>query len=207
MAELTYGEVDWNDPVESSGGRTEFLKLQKGQTIVRIMGQPVKYHLNWVDTADKKRKKINTPIEDSALVERLEEAGFKREQKWILKVLDRSDDTFKLLEVGPQIFNGIRDLVKNPKWGKVTAYDITITRGAPGTQPLYKIVPDPKTPLPRELQEAWQKFNSSINIERLIAPSDPQYVYDIMGWTANPAVSRPDNKAPVSDDSEYEFED
>lgn len=209
--DLTYGEVDWNDPVER-GGRTEFLKLEKGNTTVRVMGQPVKYHLNWIETPDKKRKKINTPIEDSALVDRLEEAGFKREQKWILKILDRSDDTFKLLEVGTQIFSGIRDLVKNPKWGKVTNYDISIARGAPGTQPLYKVVPEPKEPLPKELQASWEKFNNSLNIERLIAPSDPEYVYGIMGWspsgsTTKAGASNTSRASAEASSEEFEFED
>ena len=43
-----------------------------------------------------------------------------------LGVLDRADEQFKILQVGSQIFNGIRALVENPAWGKCSKYDITV---------------------------------------------------------------------------------
>lgn len=207
MAELTFGEVDWNDPEVDSGPRgprTEFMRLEQGDSVVRVMGQPIKFYVNWVDTAEGKRRKVNTPIEDPALVDRLEEAGFKRTTRWLLKVLDRSDDVFKLLEVGPQVFKGIRDLVQNPKWGKVTAYDITINRGPKGQQPLYRVYPDPKEALPETLKASWSEFNENLNVERLITPSDPQHVYDLMGWDA-PGASTETETQSGGDDFEFEF--
>lgn len=213
MADLTFGEVDWNDPeVDSgnSGPRTEFMRLDQGNSVVRVMGQPIKFYVNWVDTAEGKRRKVNTPIEDSALVDRLEEAGFKRSTRWLLKVLDRSDDTFKLLEVGPQIFKGIRDLVQNPKWGKVTSYDVTIKRGPKGQQPLYNVSPDPKEALATELQGTWKNFNENLNVERLITPSDPAHVYELMGWasggSSESAEESTSTEAGGTDGVEFSFD-
>jgi hypothetical protein len=179
MDSLTYG-----------GSKAEFMKLVQGPNVIRVMAQPVKHYVTWVDTPSGKRAKFNTPIEDPTLVDRIEEAGFKSSLEYMLKVLDRSSETFMLLEFGPQIFKGIRELVQNPKWGPVTAYDVTITKGPKGTQPLYSVTPNPKEPLTRELQSAWSEFNENLNIERLITPSDPKSVCEIMGWDPSSGGSR-----------------
>lgn len=203
MTELTFGEVDWNDAdAGGSGSKTDFMKLAQGDNVVRVMGSPIKFYVNWIDDVNGKRRKVNTPIEDPALVERLEEADFKRSTRWFLKVLDRSDSTFKLLEVGPQIFRGIRDLVQNKKWGPVTGYDVTINRGPKGQNPLYKVYPDPKEPLEQKFQEAWKEFNSNLNIERLITPSDPKTVYELLGWSPSGGDSGSDGEG----DGGYEFD-
>lgn len=181
MAELVFGDVDWNS-ADVGGGKADFMKLTQGGNTVRIMASPVQFYVNWLDTSDGRRK-VNTPIEDPDLVQRLDDADFRRQTRWILKVLDRSDDKFRLLEVGPQIFKAVRGLVRNKKWGKVTNYDININKGPKGTQPLYSVVPDPKEALPESLKESWVEFRDNINIERLISPSDPAYVYDLLGWT------------------------
>jgi hypothetical protein len=212
MADLKYGEVDWNDlGANDFGGtkKTEFMTLTQGDNLVRIMGQPSVFHVNWVDLQNGKRGKVNTPVEDKELVARLEDAGWKTSKRWMLKVLDRSDETFKLLEVSVQIIKGIGDLVNNPKWGKVTNYDINIRKGPKGEQPLYKVYPDPKEALPQELQAAWKKFNQDLNIDRLITPSDPKAVYELLGWTPKTAtaaaITDADDSEDGDDDVDFSF--
>lgn len=205
MAELKFGEVDWNEAdVGSSGGKLNFARLEQGANTYRIMSSPIQFKVNWVDAPDGKRRKINTPIASPKLVQRLEDAGFKTQTRWFLKVLDRDDEQFKLLEVGPQILKAVRELVRNPKWGKVTKYDVTINKGPKGSQPLYTVFPNPHEPLNESLQSAWSDFNENLNIERLITPSEPDYVYELMGWnTPSSAVSN--NSSDDDDDFEYDF--
>ena len=88
------------------------------------MSNPTKTFVHWVTTAEGNQRKINSPAGSPELVKQLEEAGYKLQTNFIIKVLDRVDDKFKLLEVGPQIFKGIQMLNLNHKWGKVTGYDI-----------------------------------------------------------------------------------
>ena len=183
MSEMVFGEIDWNDGDDSgSGGKTEFMRLEQGENIVRIMANPVQFYIHWLETPDGKMRKVNSPISSPDLVRRLEEAGFKRRPKWMVKVLDRSDDTFKLLEVGTQIYSGVKALFNNKKWGKVTAYDLTIERGPKGAQPLYRVTPDPKEPLDAKFQEAFVRFNDNLNLDGLVQPTDPEKIYELLGW-------------------------
>jgi hypothetical protein len=183
MSEIVFGEIDWNDGDDSAAGsKTEFMRLEPGENTVRIMANPVQFYIHWIETPDGKLKKVNSPVSSPELVRRLEEAGFKRRPKWMVKVLDRRDDTFKLLELGTQIYSGIKALFNHKKWGKVTAYDLTIERGPKGAQPLYRVTPDPKEALDAKFQEAFVKFNDNLNIDGLVQPADPSKIYELLGW-------------------------
>ena len=131
----------------------------------------------------------------------MEDAGFKRKARWFLKVLDRNDGGFKLLEIGPQIYNGIRQLVQDPDWGRVTSYDLIINRAKPGTQPLYSVSPRPKNELEGEYQEAFIEFNDGLTLDRLIKPADPQYVMEVMGWSSNKTAS-----SATSEEEDFPFD-
>ena len=135
MSNMVFGEVDWNS-ADSGTTKSNFMRLEEGENTVRVMGNPVQFYIHWVVAPDGSRRKINSPVDSPELVRRLEDAGFKRQARWLVKVLDRSDDEFRVLEVGPQIYNGIKSLYNNSRWGKVTQYDLTINKGPKGTQPL-----------------------------------------------------------------------
>lgn len=179
-SELVFGDIDWNS-ADASGGTLEFMRLQEGANVVRILGNPQQFYVNWLTLPGGKKKKVNTP-DSPELAQRLEDAGFKRQARWFLKVLDRKDNKFKLLEISKQVFLGVKNLYNNKKWGKVTEYDITINKGKPNTQPLYNVTPDPHEPLDGALKEAYLEFKENLKIERLLAPSDPEYVCNLMGW-------------------------
>lgn len=207
MSELVWGDVDWNNAdVGENGNSVEFMRLSEGANVVRILGNPVQFYVNWVTLPDGRKRKINSP-EEGSLIRKLEDAGFKRQTRWLLKVLDRRDNKFKMLEVGSQIFTGIKDLVNNKKWGKVTGYDITINRGPKGKQPLYSVQPDPKEPLDSALKQSFIEFNDGLNIERLISPSDTQYVCELMGWPV-PTTAEVDSEDPFAteEDGASEFD-
>ena len=112
MSNIVFGEIDWNDGdvKNPQAAKTEYMRLTQGSNKVRVMGNPVQFYVHWVQTQDGSKRKIVSPISSPDLVRRLEDSGFKRQPKWLIKVLDRSDDGFKLLEVGSQIYNGIRNL-------------------------------------------------------------------------------------------------
>jgi hypothetical protein len=206
-------EVDWNDPDAGKEKRSDFMKLSEGENVIRVMSNPIKGYVHWIKTRDGKDRKIISPAGSPELVRKLEEAGYKVQPSYMIKVLDRSDKKFKLLEVGPQIFKGIQMLNSNQKWGKVTAYDISINKGPKGTQPLYNVTPNPKEPLESSFQKKYSEFNDSVNLDKLTSPLPDAEIVKLLGWddvpgkkqdTFQKSSSQDKKAASVSDKSSNE---
>jgi hypothetical protein len=206
---IIFGEVDWNSAQVASkptSNKDLYLRLKEGENLVRVLGNPIQFHVHWVETAQGKRK-INSPVESPALVSRLEDSGYRRQTKWLVKVLDQDTKTFKVMEIGSQIYNGILALINNPKWGKVSAYDVSIIRGPKGQNPLYSVTPNPKEKMDSALKDAFDEFNTSLNIERMVQPTEPQKVCEIMGWDSSPYASEAPTESSMGDeDFDFDFE-
>ena len=207
MSSTVIGEVDWNSADSAVGGKSDFMRLQQGENTVRVMGNPIQFYIHWLNTPAGGKKKVNSPTGDPALVKRLEDSGFKRQPRWFIKILDRADESFKILEVGPQIYNAVKALVNNARWGKVTQYDITIIRGPDGTSPLYSVTPNPKEAIPAELKTKFVDFNDRVNIDKLIAPAQAKDVCEPMGWPIEkPKVAEAaKSTAPAATEEDFDF--
>ncbi len=204
---LTFGEIDWNSGDTGSGEKKNlYMRLTEGENVVRIMGNPIQFYVHWVTTPDGSKRKVVSPINSPSLVTRLEDSGFRRQAKWMIKVLDRADDEFKVLEVGSQIYNGVRALYNNPKWGKVTSYDLSVNRGPKGSQPLYSVTPNPKEKLDSSFKAKFQEFNEGLDMEKLIAPATIEFVCETMGWDANKYQSATDKDTATDEDFDFDFE-
>jgi hypothetical protein len=185
MSKTVYGEIDWNAG-DVGGNRTKYLQMKNpGAYTIRVMGNPIQFYCHWLDTVDGKKKKVNSPSETPALVAKLEAAGFKRQTGWMVRVLDRSDGEFKLMEIGQQVYNGIRDLYNNKAWGKVTNYDLTITRRPKGSQPLYTVTPNPKEPLEAKFKDSFMEFEKNLDVDKLVAPTAVPKICELLGWKAS----------------------
>ena len=115
-----------------------------------------------------------------------------------------SMNTFKVLEVGSQIYNGVRALFNSSRWGKVTEYDISVLRGPKGSQPLYSVQPNPKEKLDTSLKGKFVEFNSRVDIQKIIAPTDTAKVCELLGWSADQFTSG--NTDSFTDD-DFQFDD
>lgn len=196
--ETVSGEIDWNEADVGGKGKTDFMRLKEGENVVRIMGNPVQSYIHWVTLPDGAQRKIVSPSNSPALVKKLEEAGFRRQPNWIIKILDRSDNEFKLMEIGNQIYKGIQMLFNNAKWGKVTGYDISINRGPKGQQPLYSVTPNPKESLESTFKAKFVEFNDKVNIDRMISPMPSEEIAKMLGFSMS-AASGPSSDAPSND--------
>lgn len=205
MTNMVFGEVDWN-AADSGSTKSDFMRLEEGENTVRVMGNPVQFYIHWVVTPDGARRKVNSPVDHPDLVRRLEDSGFKRQPRWLIKILDRTDDTFRLLEVGPQIYNAIKALYNNSRWGKVTAYDVTINKGPKGTQPLYSVTPNPKEALSSDFKSRFTDFNDRINVEKLISPSTSEAVCEVMSWDAEVPTTEGSGGTATDEDFDFDFE-
>lgn len=202
---MQVGEIDWND-ADVSSGKSDFMKLEEGENTVRVMGNPIQFYIHWAENG-KSKKKFNSPTTNPGLVRRLEDSGFKKQARWFVKVLDRKSESYKLLEIGPQVLNSITQLTKNKRWGKVTNYDLTITRAPKGTQPLYSVTPNPQEAIPDEIKSKYQDFNDRVNVDKFIAPSPVADIMEFMGWSADKAAKASAQKTPQKgDDYDFDFE-
>ena len=205
MSKIVFGEVDWNSG-DTGSPKNDFMRLEEGENLVRVMGNPVQFYIHWVTTNEGAKRKVVSPIDSMALVQRLEDAGYKRQTRWMVKVLDRSDEGFKVLEVGSQIYNGIRALFNNPKWGKVTGYDISIIRGPKGSQPLYNVTPNPKETIDPSLKSKFVEFNTRMDVSKLTTPTEATKVCEILGWDPTPFTSETTTEGFNEEDFEFDFE-
>ena len=203
MSKIVFGEVDWNSG-DTGAPKNDYMRLEEGENVVRVMGNPVQYYVHWITTTDGSKRKIVSPIDSMALVSRLEDAGFKRKATWIVKVLDRKDESFKVLEVGSQIYNGIRSLYNNTKWGKVTDYDISIMRGPKGSQPLYSVQPNPKEKIDPALKGKFVEFSSRVDISKMTRPAEAGPVCEMLGWDSTQFAQQASADSFTDDDFDFD---
>lgn len=184
MTKIIIGEVDWtttNLPGDNGGGKSDFMKLEAGDNKVRVLSAPQQHGVHWVNDETGKSRKVNCATSGCPVCLRNQD-GDKPKASWILKVFNRKEGRVMLLEIGTQIFKGIRELVENKDWGPVSEYDITIKRGAPGAQPLYTVIPGRHAPVSGEEKKALEVFNERVDVARFINPPTPEYVAEQLGW-------------------------
>ncbi len=213
------GEISWEDnnvygDKKAVNAKDLFLRLDPGSNEMRIVTQPFQYIVH-------RYKKENDPgfgqkvgcsmVHGSC---QLCEAGDKAKPRWLLGVIARKTNTYKILDISYAVFSQIRKLAKNTqRWGDPTKYDVDIVvdkNGGPTGY--YSVQPISKEPL----SAADQKIKDEIDfddLKRRIAPptqADVQKRLDkINGVTTAPAVpGKSGNVAPVavnSDDSDEDF--
>lgn len=202
MSDIKFGEIDWNSATTSEKqSKNIYMNLKEGDNTVRILSNPVQYYVHWVET-DQGKRKITSPIDSPELVTKLEDAGFRRQVRWVLRVIDRSTGEPKLLEVGSQILNGVASIRNNPKWGKLNAYDVCIHRGPKGQNPLYRVNPEPKESLSKEDKDSFTAFLAEVDIESIIKPTPVEKVCEIMGWNSSRFIS----DVQEDDDEDFDFD-
>jgi len=130
------GEVTW-DNVEVKSGGGSFKRLESGENRIRIVSNPIEFRAHWIQQASRR---IICLGEDCPACK----ADVKIMQRWMLKILDRSDQTIKPLEIGTEIMSGIVKLAQDEEWGKVSKYDIKIIR-TEGKRTSYQVIPCQKS--------------------------------------------------------------
>jgi len=128
----TFGEVSWTDDVfggddkKHTNSKDLFLRLDEGPNEVRLITQPFQYLVH-------KYKKEGDPgfgmkVQCSAIHGScpLCADGDKAKPRWLLGVISRKTNTYKILDISFAVFSQIRKLAKNPKKGDPMKYDLNI---------------------------------------------------------------------------------
>jgi len=203
----TFGEVDWNSDVfpgdnkQKVNAKDLFLRLDEGPNEIRLLTQPHQYLVH------KYKKDGDTGFGQKVQCSAIHGScplcagGDKAKPRWLLGVISRKTNSYKILDISFAVFSQIRKLNKNPKFGDPTKYDINIevdkNGGATG---YYSVQAYSKEPL----SAADQVIKDSIDfddLKRRVTPPTPDKVQGridkINGVTTNGATA-PSAPAPAA---------
>lgn len=158
--------VSWDDikeiPVSGqsnfSGEKEQvYAELKEGSNFFRIIEEQVRCVLMYYAFGrfQKSSDEFGSSEETCPLSKEKDEKGiyYKARPYYLFKAIDRQAGKVKILRVGRQVANNMKACATDKKWGPLIGYDINIRKGARGQQPLYIVMPDPKSDLSEEDKE------------------------------------------------------
>lgn len=149
-----FGLVGWEQVEFSNRGggdrkRDQFIRLQSGSNIVRLVTKPYQYVIHkWKENQNDKGygDKVMCSMFHGSCP--LCELGDRPKQRWYVGVIDRKTQSYKILDMSPAIFQKVQTFNRSEMWGDPGTYDIDIVvdknAGATG---YYNVVSHPKTAL------------------------------------------------------------
>lgn len=181
MVTHKHGEMGWNDEALGGGekgkGKDQWLRLKNGSNLIRVLTLPHQFYQHRHKLAENE-KGFGHRIKCSA------KNGFcpvcakgdKPKKRWLLGVIDRNSNTYKILEVGWSVLSDIKTYAEDDDWGDTSQYDfdIVVNPNAPAIG-YYKAVAKPKKPLSAQDLVLKEQMNLE-ELAKLCAPPDPKAV-------------------------------
>ena len=167
----TFGEVAWTDDVfggdkKNTNSKDLFLRLDEGPNEMRLVTQPFQYLVHKYKKDATNAKDFGQKVQCSAIHGScpLCADGDKAKPRWLLGVISRKTNSYKILDISFAVFSQIRKYAKNTRFGDPTKYDINVevdkNGGATG---YYSVQALPKEPL----SAADQVIKDSVDMEDL----------------------------------------
>lgn len=167
MTTTTFGEVSWDQDLSTNkkfeNSKDLFLRLEPGSNELRLVTAPFQYmfHKYQVE-GDKFGKRVRCSKIHGECP--LCDTGDKPKPRWFIGVISRKTNKYQILDIGWAVFNQIKTLAQNKRFGDPQKYDIDIivnpNGGATG---YYQVLGLPKEPLTAEDQ----KIKDSVDLEDL----------------------------------------
>lgn len=215
MTGFKTGEMDWDSTdiraeAGSPKGDSLFLNMKDpGDYTIRVISKPHQYYAHWVKDSEGKDRKVNCALTNCPVCL---ESNKGPQARWLLLVLHRADkgNEPKLLDCSTQIFGQLKALANHSKWGDLRHYDVTITRGRKGANPLYNVNPNPKEAITTEekemlktyMQEGSEKY---IDIGSLCIPWTVERIDEILsGNTSEGTTEKENSKSSKPEESKLE---
>lgn len=220
MSTNNYGQVSWDQELSSSNQERqkftdEFLQLQQGSNLVRVITQPYEYWSHRFKPANSTASfgdKVSCSSFHGSCV--LCDQGNKASKRFIAGVIDRKTGTYKVLDISPTLFRLIQGFNRDEDYGNPERYDMDIKvnkKAIPSAY--YSLIPKP----PKPLSENDLEIKSTADVDSLkarCAPATPEQVKGKVKWLTDKANkngggSTESAKAPVTgstDDEEFNFE-
>ena len=154
--------ADYEVPNKTTG----YMKFKKGPNTFRILTSPIVGWEYWIEDKEGKRKPVRTRM--------TEDRPDESRHFWAMVVYNYSEDVknVQILQITQMsVQRGIKALVDSPKWGKPFDYDITVTRQGEDLKTEYTVMPEPKEPVSKEVQDAF--IATKIDLEALYEGTNP----------------------------------
>lgn len=187
MSNITYGEITWDTELPKSGKFTSskdlFLRLSEGTNELRLITSPFQYMSHTYKSPNAGPKdfgqKILCSITHGSCP--LCDAGNKPKTRWLLGVIERKSNSYKVLDVSYAVYSQIKGFSQSPRWGNPTHYDIDIIRDSKSPSPAnyYKAFPLSKEPLSVEDQVIRDSVDLD-DLKRRVTPLTPSAVLERM---------------------------
>jgi len=174
------GEVSWSDTVlfdpNKASKKDEWMRLKEGTNLIRILTLPHQYsqHTHNVDGGKKYGYRVNcSSTKETACP--LCEQGNKAKRRWLIGVIDRETNMYKILDASFTVFKAIKNLNDDPDWGDPSAYDISIINAGDQAGPgRYSAVAKPKKPLSASDLAIQAENGTDALVRRTTAPTYEQ---------------------------------
>ena len=165
---MTFLPKGYEQP-KTGGG---YMKLQKGENRIRIVWSPIVGYVDR-DKSGNKPRPVRTKEKQQSLNQ-----WEKPKHFWAMVVVDRTDDSVKVLEVTQAtIQNAIFSLAEDADRGNPKEYDIVIGRTWEGLDTKYTVTPKPVEKLSKELLGLVE--STKINLGALYDGGDPFEIDEI----------------------------
>lgn len=180
-----YGLTNWDEvevKQQGYGPRKDlYMRLQGGSNVVRVITKPHEYSVHRYKTNE------NDPGFGERILSSLYhgrdpliDKGFKPKRRWLVGVIDRRTQSYKILDMSISVFKSIQELVRDEDWGDPTQYDIDIKvdkNGGPTGY--YAVVPKSKKPLSAGDLEIKQQVDLE-DLKRRCTPPTPEQVEEMV---------------------------
>lgn len=184
----TFGEVPWGQ--ENSNKKFEdkkedlWLHCQDGDNYLRVVTQAFQYASHKLKVPGDKGfgKKVYCSAANGSCplcedVKNGVEGVEKKKDRWLLGVISRIDNTYKILDVGWSVYNDINKLAKNVQyWGDPSKYDINLlVNKKADPNDYYTVQPLGKSPLSVEDQNIVDNIDLD-ELKRKVTPPSAEDV-------------------------------
>lgn len=171
---IKFGEVSWDEIPDNNGEKKTnsndlFLRLDSGDNEVRLVTQPFQYQVHKYQKSDGTGFAQKVPCSVSADCPMCMK-GDEAKPRWLLGVISRKTQTFKILDIAKGVLDDIKGFSRNPKIGSPDKFDINIVVDKDGGPTgYYKVQNYSKEPL----SAADQVIKDSVDFEDLKRRSSP----------------------------------
>lgn len=191
MAKYSFGMSSWDEEVggnkrgggDFGGGKKDvYMRLNDGPNRLRLLTRPFQYNTH------KYKEEGDPGYGDKILCSRQKQAdgtfsacplcarGDKSKERWFVGVIDRKGNEYKLLDIGPLVYQGVQTLSRDEDWGDPSQYDVDIkvNKSAPAAG-YYTVTPKNKTPLSEaDLKLKAEKVDEA-HLLRKCTPPTPEW--------------------------------
>jgi len=214
MTEQKHGGVAWGDRSiigDRKDKGKDFLRLKPGSNLIRVLTLPHQYYQHKYKIEGEKGFGHRIPCSAKNGFCAVCAKGDKPKKRWYLGVIDRTSNSYKILDINWFVLNDINAYAADDDWGDPTQYDfdIVVNPNAPATS-YYKAVAKPKKPLSASDLAIQEGQVDLADLERRCAPADPKKVEERLQSLMDDVVKGgggSGNTSSSSNDDEDEDED